>query len=120
MVSATSIADVANARRLRLALQRICDETRPDLSLSHVLMLMRIAEAGDEGVESSQLAADVGVSAASVSRTMRAFGKVHYCKKHLGFDLVEIGFDPLDNRRRLARLTPEGRLLVRRVLEAIE
>jgi DNA-binding MarR family transcriptional regulator len=90
------------------------------LSLSHVLMLMRIAEAGDEGVESSQLAADGGVSAASVSRTMRAFWKVQYSKKHPGFDLVEFGFDLLDNRRRLARLTPEGRLLVRRALEAIK
>lgn len=119
-VSAINIADVSEARRLRLALQRIGEETRPDLSLAHVLMLLRIAEAGEEGVESSTLAAEVGVSAASVSRTARSFGKVHYSKKHPGFELVELGFDPGDNRRRLVRLTMEGRLLVKRVLGALK
>lgn len=104
------------ARCLRTALTELADATTVDLHVRQVLILLRIAEGGDQGVDAGRLAEDTGASPASVSRTVRTLGEIHYNKQHEGFGLVELMFDPTDNRRRVIKLTPDGRALLRGVL----
>lgn len=112
-------AITSGARQLRKALQLVTDETQREMNLTQILMLLRVAEAGDQGIESHQLVEDVGASASAVSRTMRILGRVHYSKRHAGFGLVEMNIDPADNRLRIVKLSPAGRVLVHRVLTAL-
>jgi DNA-binding MarR family transcriptional regulator len=107
------------SRSLRNALAALAEATTVDLQVRQVMILLRIAEGGDQGVDAGRLAEDTGASPASVSRTVRTLGEIHYSKEHAGFGLVEIQFDPTDNRRRVIKLTPDGRALIRTVLGKI-
>lgn len=104
------------ARSLRSALTEFAKATTVDLQVRQVMIFLRIAEAGDQGVDAGRLAEDTGASPASVSRTVRTLGEIHYAKQHEGYGLVELQFDPTDNRRRIIKLTPDGRALLRTVL----
>lgn len=110
---------VEEVRSLRGALSELSRATTADLQLRHVLILLRVAEAGDTGVDAGRLAEDTDTSPASVSRTVRTLGEIHYSKQHEGFGLVELKFDPTDNRKRVITLTPDGRALVRDVLRRL-
>lgn len=107
---------VEETRSLRAALTELAKATTVDLQVRQVLILLRVAEAGDQGVDAGRLAEDTGASPASVSRTVRTLGEIHYAKQHEGFGLVELQFDPTDNRKRVIKLTPDGRALLRAVL----
>lgn len=106
---------IEGARALRSAVDVLAVATGRELNITQVLMLLRIAEAGDVGVETSQLPDMTGASPAAVSRTIRILGEVHYMKQHEGFGLVEISFDPYDNRKRIAKLTADGRVLLHKM-----
>lgn len=104
------------ADKLENALAVLASATTSGLPLNHVSILLRVAAAGDQGIDAGKLAEVAGVSPASVSRTTRTLGAVHYNKRHEGFGLVEVQFDPTDNRRRVIRLTADGRALVSDIL----
>lgn len=103
---------VEGARALRKALDVLATETGRELNITQALVLLRIAEAGDEGVDAGRLAEATGASPAAISRTVRILGEVHYLKQHEGFGLVDLQFDPTDNRKRVVRLTADGRVLI--------
>ena len=110
------MANERKAARLRAALDTLARGASIDLSVRQVLILLRIAQAGDLGVDQGRLTEDTGVSPAAVSRTIRTLGDTHYSKRHEGFGLVHFEFDPTDNRRRIVRLSDAGRDLIADVL----
>lgn len=103
---------IEGARTLRRALDVLAEATGRELNITQVLVLLRIAESGDMGVDAGKLAEFTGASPAAISRTVRILGEVHYMKQHEGFGLVDLQFDPTDNRRRVVRLTADGRVLI--------
>lgn len=107
---------IEGARIMRNALDVLAAATGRELNITQVLMLLRIAEAGDEGVDAARLSEDTGASPAAVSRTVRILGEVHYMKQHEGFGLVEFYLDPMDNRRRIVRLSADGRVLLNKMV----
>ena len=102
-------------RKLLDSLREIEKGASRELNLAQIMMLLEIARAGDAGMDQGHLAEATGASPAAVSRTVRIFGRIHYAKQHAGFGLVEHGFDPTDNRRRIVRLSRDGQALIGRV-----
>ncbi len=103
--------------RLRRAMQVVAAGTDRTINLTQLLTLLVVAEAGDAGIDQGRLSESVGASSAATSRTVRILGPVHYNKKHEGYGLVDFEMDRTDNRRRVIRLSPDGRALVARMLE---
>jgi DNA-binding MarR family transcriptional regulator len=70
------------------------------------------------GVIHEGLIKDVGITQASVSRNVAALSKWHRLGKP-GADYVEQIEDPRERRRKIVYLTPKGRKVVSKALEAI-
>jgi DNA-binding MarR family transcriptional regulator len=83
--------------------------------LSYVAAFLRIAHAGDVGVDQGRLQEELGMSSSGISRTIQALSDVHWLKDRPGLKLVERMLDPTDNRRRALRLSPAGRALLHRL-----
>lgn len=101
--------------RLIKALETL-DRGARDLNLTQVTLLLHVAHAGDNGIDQGRLAELAGASPASVSRTVRILGDMHYDKSRAGYGLVSFDFDPTDNRKRVVRLTAAGKRLIERVV----
>lgn len=106
---------MSRQHRIYQALEQIAIFTDRDVPLLQVLALLRIAQAGEQGIDQGQLSFELKASSAAVSRTVRALGEVHYLKDRQGFQLIDIALDPKDNRRRIAKLTPKGRQLLSQI-----
>lgn len=103
---------------LLCVVRALADALGKDVSLSIGAIFARVAVAGDAGVDMGQLAEDLGLSSPAVSRAVQSLGRIHYSKTRAGLDLVEREVDPVDNRRRVLRLTPAGHEVLRRLAAA--
>lgn len=70
------------------------------------------------GITMENLGRDVGISQSSVSRNVAALSKHHRLGK-AGADYVEATEDPTERRRKIIFLTPRGRQIMRKALEAL-
>lgn len=111
-------SELAMGGLLRVA-QLVAEEMDRDAPLLQVMAFLRIASAGEAGVDSGQLLNELKASSASMSRTTQALSAVHYQKDREGFGLVEITFDAQDKRRRIVRLTPKGEKLAAKLAAAM-
>ncbi len=92
---------------------RDIDEQMP-LQMAQVFLAVAL----QPGITSAQLADTVGISQSSVSRNTAALGEWHRLDKP-GFDLIEAVDDPRERRRRIHFLTPKGRQVAVKLLEAL-
>lgn len=98
----------------------LADELDRDAPLLQPMALIRIAQAGDVGMEQGRLMDDLKTSSASASRTVQTLGPMHYLKDREGYGLVERQFDQMDNRKRTLRLTPKGERVMAKLQAVLE
>ena len=108
---------VSGASALYEALQMLADELHRDAPMTQYMALLRIALAGDEGIDQAKVMDSLNISSAGMSRTVQALGPVHYMKDRDGFNLVDRAMDVTDNRKRVLKLTPKGEKLMAKVVE---
>ena len=70
------------------------------------------------GITMEELGRDVGISQSSVSRNVAALSKHHRLGK-AGADYIEAIEDPRERRRKIMYLTPRGRSVMRKAVEAL-
>ncbi|MGB8214366.1 MAG: MarR family transcriptional regulator [Anaerolineales bacterium] len=92
-------------RRSGRDFKRFMDET--DLSFSQISVLMRLMHGGNRGV--SEIGGQLGVTNAAASQAVDRL-------VHMG--LIERTEDPDDRRAKKLALTPEGRILIEKGIEA--
>lgn len=101
---------------LRKAAEFLADTMGRDVTLRQIHTLIVVAEAGDAGIDVSELGRRTHSSPAAVSRNVRVLGMHHYDRNRgAGMELLEVTLDPADNRRRLVRIAERGRRTVRAV-----
>jgi len=83
-----------------------------EIPLQHLRTFLRVAMAGDAGIDQQKLQRETESSSAGMSRTVRALSNVSWDKRRVGHGVVEVTIDPSDNRRRIVRLTPKGKALL--------
>jgi len=110
---------VVPASALYRALQVLTTEIDRDLPITIPLAFLRIAIAGPEGIDQGQLQEELQASGAGMSRAVQTLSRVHWSKTREGLDLIERIIDPLDNRRRILRLTPRGERLAAKVSDVM-
>ena len=98
----------------------LSDTLDREAPLTQLLVLLRVAAAGDEGIDQGKLQDELQMSSAGISRTIQALGDTHYLKDRAGYGLVSRAFDPTDNRRRLIKLTARGEKAIERTLAMME
>ena len=99
-------------------MQTIGEVLDRDIPLLHVSALLRIAMAGDEGIDQNALMTELKISASAMSRIVQLLSSVHYMKDKEGFGYVERVFDPVDNRKRNLRLTAAGEKALAKMIDA--
>lgn len=83
-------------------------EIDPDMPVSEALSLLLIAKY--DGLSLKDLASKADVGMASASRYVRAFS--------VDLNLVTAKEDPDERRKKVISLTPKGKTVVRKILEA--
>lgn len=111
-------SELAMVGLFRIA-QIVAEEMDRDAPLLQVMAFLRIASAGEAGVDSGQLLSELKTSSAAMSRTTQALSPVHYLKDREGFGLVDITFDAQDKRKRIVRLAPKGEKLAAKLAAAM-
>lgn len=115
-----------DGRHLRTAarmLELLLRELGRRVSVRHAWTLLRIAEAGHEGIDQRIVARQIGNAAAT--RAVYALGDIGWRRDadgygRVGVDLIESRIDPRNHRLRRLTLTSSGRRLVERLQEAAE
>lgn len=93
-------------------MQILVEELDKDLPLSYAMAFLRIAMAGDIGVDNRRLQDDLKASSGGMSRMVQTLGAVHWQKDKPGFGLIDRAMGAKDNRTRELTLTPKGEKLV--------
>lgn len=98
-------------KRLTLIMEefRAIDPEFPTQAASCFLYIARCP-----GITMKDLADEVLMSQSSVSRNVGALGKRHRYKKQ-PYGLVVLEEDPIDTRRKTAKLTPKGEKLIQKL-----
>lgn len=109
---------IGEAATLYRFVQELADVLDREAPITQALAFLRVAMAGDVGIDQGKLADDLKISSAGSSRTIQALSTIHYLKDRPGYGLVERVFDPTDNRKRELKLTAKGRRAVDKLLEA--
>lgn len=112
------MATTTDAAKLYKAIQILADHVGREAPLTQVLAYLKIG-ARDE-VDQGRLMEELGLSSAGSSRTIQALSNVHYAKNRPGYGLVERQLDPMDLRRRVLTLTPEGKKLLTKMGAALK
>lgn len=73
-----------------------------------------IIAASEEGMSLSDIAKKAGIGLATASRYVGALGSINR-KREEGLQLIESFEDPMERRKKIIRLTPKGRAVVRRI-----
>lgn len=84
-----------------------------EMPLQQARCLFVIAQS-EEGMSLSDIAKKVGIGLATASRYISALGKINR-KKEDGLQLIESFEDPMERRKKIIRLTPKGRIAVRKI-----
>lgn len=105
----------AYVRALMLALEPFRD-IRTTMPLQYVYTFLQIAV--DEGKTATEYAKNAGVSVTVMTRHMLDIGDRNRAQEE-GFGLITHDRDPNDLRRHHARVTPIGKALIRRIMNAL-
>jgi DNA-binding MarR family transcriptional regulator len=93
-------------------------EQNPAMTSTNMLAFLHVARDEDQGISQSELMKRFDVSDATVSRMVRALTKEGDGRSP-GRALVELRTDDRDARRKNIVLTPDGRRLRKKLLEAL-
>jgi DNA-binding MarR family transcriptional regulator len=96
-------------------------QIKRDLPLTWIELLLKVAEAGDRGAHSPDLAKEIGVAQGVISRTVKLLS-THWDEeagKMIGPDLVTMSPDPVHRHRLAIRLTKKGKALITKIEEAL-
>ncbi len=80
---------------------------------------MFLVVAANEGITMKALGEELGISQSSCSRNVAALSKQHRLNKP-GLDLVYAEEDPVERRRKIVKLTPQGRRLAQAIRGIVE
>jgi DNA-binding MarR family transcriptional regulator len=104
-------------------LQRIFEilvkEFDRDCPVNQPYAFVRVANAGEAGLDQARLQDDMQLSSAGISRLVQALSKVSYQKDREGFDVIERRFDARDNRFRSLVLTSKGERVLNKLIDAL-
>lgn len=106
----------AYMRALMLALEAVRD-IRATMPLQYLYTFCMVST--DEGKGGSEYAKDAGVSTTVMARHLLDIGDRNR-QLEQGFGLITQERDRLDLRRHHARITPEGKALVRKIMNALK
>lgn len=84
----------------------------PDLPVQHITAFLLVAQRGE--MPMADLEKGMGLAQSSISRAVAKLGK-GYSPREPGFGLIEAEEDPYERRRKIIRLTPRGRELVKEI-----
>lgn len=87
-------------------------ESEMPLQQLHCLLVISQAE---DGLSLTELAQKVGIGLATASRYVAALGKQNRHREE-GLFLVEAFEDPMERRKKIIRLTPKGRLAIKKLI----
>lgn len=110
-----SAEEKAYCRALMLALEPFRD-IRPTMPLQYVYTFLQVAT--EEGKTSTEYAKNLDVSVTVMTRHILDIGPRNR-EQSAGFGLVNAERDPQDLRRHRVRITPIGKALVRRIMNAL-
>lgn len=99
--------------------QALLSEMDRDMPITIPLAFLRIASAGDEGLDQETLQKDLAASSSGITRTTQTLSDRHYLKEREGLRLIERVMDPQDLRRRTLKLTPKGERLIAKCIETV-
>ena len=99
-----------DALRLVQGIRQIASE----MPLQQVHCFLLVAEA-DEGLSLSDLAKKANIGLATASRYVAALGKLNRHREE-GLQLIEAFEDPMERRKKIIRLTPKGKIALRKAL----
>ena len=104
------------------ALQTLSDELGRELPVTQLLITLRLAVAGDIGIDNQKVMDEVELSSAGMVRAIATLGAPNEAKgaKEGGLGVIERLTDPKDQRRRVLRLTPKGQKAVAKALEQLK
>lgn len=86
----------------------------PEMPLAQAMCLFVIAEK-DEGLSLTELSKKVGIGMATASRYVASLNNITRYKTE-GLRLVESFEDPMERRKKIIRLTPKGKIALRKIL----
>ena len=91
-------------------------ELDADISFSVALVLLLVAQAGDEGISLTDIASMANLGLSTVSRHVAHLGKINRHHEE-GLNLIQTHEDPMERRRRLVTLTGKGRAFMNQLLK---
>jgi DNA-binding MarR family transcriptional regulator len=86
----------------------------PEMPLQQARCLFIVAQS-EEGMSLSEIAKKAGIGLATASRYIGALGKINRHREE-GLLLIESFEDPMERRKKIIRLTPKGRITIRKIL----
>lgn len=113
-------ADKQVMRSLKRALYRF-NQFDPKMQVSTILTLLEIAEAEMEGAPISvqDIEKKVGLLSGTSSRNVYYWGEGHKDMRG-GHEMITIGFDVSDRRKRSLRMTSKGKAFINQLLEGVK
>ena len=96
-------------------------QIKRDLPLTWIELLLKVAEAGDRGAHSPDLAREIGVAQGVVSRIVKLLSK-YYDEgegKLVGPELLLLTPDPVHRHRLAILLTTKGKELIKQLEEVL-
>ena len=99
--------------------QALTTEMDRDMPITIPMAFLRIAMAGEDGLDQETLQKDLAASSSGITRTTQTLSDRHYLKEREGLQLVQRVMHPQDLRRRILRLTPKGEKLLAKCAEAV-
>lgn len=122
MRTANKEAYVAGLSKVEKVLEDLQRDLDPGCSLQAALSFIRAAreEAREGPADSGEIARDLGISSAQMSRVYGVLSKWRRAASGGGYDVVDLKIDPTDRRRRRVYLTPKGKQLASRVARAVD
>lgn len=107
-------------RSLKRVLYRF-NQFDPKMQVSTILTLLEIAEAEMEGATISvqDIEKKVGLLSGTSSRNVYYWGEGHKDMRG-GHEMITIGFDVSDRRKRSLRMTSKGKAFINQLLEGVK
>jgi DNA-binding MarR family transcriptional regulator len=114
------VAEKKSVLTVLRALEMLSKELGVDAPLTYALTLLYVANAGDNGLEQSQLASMLDLSPSAAGRAAQALSRFHWLKdasgtKKPGLDLIISEQNPTNFRMRTLTLSPTGKKLIEKV-----